>query len=130
MCLYKVNEKLAGRGTKIYTGWKVFHKSCTPKFKYDFRYNLHEGETNVPVNRWLKADERSIGSGVGTGPRYDSGFHIYKYPYPAQYTAKYWDNLVAVRVKFRGVVARGREADHEIIVAKEMYVPYKKSKRT
>ena len=131
MCLYKVNERLAGRGTKIYTGWKIFSKSgVTGIDSYYFRYYLHEGQTTVPVNQWLKANERSIGSVMGTGPRYDSGFHIYKYPYPAQYTAKCWDNLVAVRVKFRKVVAKGREADHEVIVAKEMYVPYRKPGRT
>ncbi len=127
MCLYKVNQRLAGRGTKIYTGWKVFDKLGS---EYYFRYFLHEGKTAVPVNQWLKANERSIGSVMGTGPRYDSGFHIFKYPYPAQYTAKVWDHLVAVRVKFRGVVARGREADNEVIVAREMYVPYRKPGRT
>ena len=131
MCLYKVNEKLAGRGTKIYTGWKLFNKSGVPVIApYYFRYYLHEGQTAVPVNQWLKANERSIGSVMGTGPRYDSGFHIYKYSYPAAYTASVWDELIAVRVKFRGVVARGREGDNEVIVAKEMYVPYKKSKRS
>lgn len=131
MCLYKVNERLAGRGTKIYTGWKLFVKpDCISDIKYNFRYYLHEGKTDVPVNKWLKASERPIGSIMGRGPTYDSGFHIFKYPYPAQYTAKVWDNLVAVKVKFRGVVARGREAENEVIVAKEMYVPYKKSKRT
>lgn len=137
MCLYKVNERLAGRGTKIYTGWKIFEKSSVNTrnviitgFEYCFRYYSHEGGQAVPVNQWLKAAEGSIGSDNGAGARYDSGFHIYKYPYPARYMEKTWNHLVAVKVKYRKVVARGRESDDAVIVAREMYVPYQKPGRT
>ena len=135
MCLYKVDQKLAGRGTKIYTGWTVFEKSSLNEqdvtgFEYRFRYYYHEGKSTVPVNQWLKATEGSIGSGMGSGSRYDSGFHIYKDPYVPQYIAKIQDHLVAVKVEYRKVVARGRETDDVVIVAREMYVSYKKSKRT
>ncbi len=131
MCLYKVNERLAGRGTKIYTGWKLFVKYYNPEFEYNFRYYLHDGKNTVPVNQWLKATEHSIGSGVAArGDRYDSGFHIYRYPYPAQRTAQVWNNMEAVKVKYRKVVARGRESNDVVIVAREMYVPYRKPGRT
>lgn len=123
MCLYKINERLAGRGTKVYTGWKVFVQFN--KFKYNFRYYLHEGKSAVPVNQWLKAGDTSIVTD-NSGGRYDSGFHIYTNPHIAKYSAHFWDHLVAVKVKYRKVVARGREASQEVVVAKEMYVPCRK----
>jgi len=133
MCLYTVNQRLAGRGEKIYTGWKVFAKSyhdTESSSQYSFRYFTHEGRTVVPVNKWLKSSERTVRSALGTGPSYDSGFHIYVYPYTAQHQAKFWNRLEAVRVKFRGVVARGREGDTQVVVAREMYVPYRKPGRS
>ncbi len=124
MCLYKVDQRLAGRGTKIYTGWKIFEKHDS---QYCFRYYLHEEKSTVPVNQWLKSTERSIGSGMGArGDKYDSGFHIYRDSYIPQYEAKIQNRLVAVEVKYRKVVARGRETDDVVIVAREMYVPYRK----
>ena len=130
MCLYKVNQRLAGRGMKVYTGWKVFEKvqelkpALHPNSCFAFRYYFHNGNRIVPVDQWLKATEGSIESGVSIA-RYDSGFHIYRYPYVPQYLEKIQDHLVAVKVQYRKVVARGRESDDEVIVAKEMYVSVK-----
>ncbi len=139
MCLLKVTQKLAGKGTKIYTGWKVFDTGAlheylpVPRSRYLFRYFLHEGKADVPVNQWLKANDQTIrASGTVSilGDMYQAGFHIYKHNYSPMRQAGFDNQFAAVRVKFRGVVAIGKEADNVVIVAKEMYVPYRKSKRT
>ena len=132
MCLYVIKERLAGRGTKSHIGWKVFDKYLDFKsdFPYGFRYYPNENSMVVPVNRWLKATNVSIGSIMGTGPRYDSGFHIYTNRYVAEGNAQFWDHLVVAKVRYRGIVAKGKEASMQVVVAKEMYVPYRKSGRT
>jgi hypothetical protein len=114
MCLHKLEDF----EVKSEFGWKCFDKDdrglTGPWTGFVF-----------PVNKWLDAGKRSgLLYTSHSGAPYKSGFHIYTSRDAARHSA--WSGTIR-KVKFKRVLATGREYSTKVIVAQEILVlPTKK----
>ncbi len=100
-------------------GWKVFIR-CRDKLGGPFRNYV------FPVNKWLDANNGKGNTVLSTNDedkKYKAGFHIYA----SREAARESGYNVVKRVKFKEVIATGRQNGHKVIVAKKVLVmPVKK----
>lgn len=115
MCLSTVKDKNVDLSGCIVSGWKDFAGTASaPEFQvYGVKHLLGRAK-KVPLDKWFEADKQQIAS--DDSELYDSGFHIYsddgKRP-----------NSASRRVYYRLVEVLGTQDGHEVIIAREMYVP-------
>ena len=114
MCLDIVGKTLKGRSKTVKVGYKVFSgNAANPSFKFRSLNNRFL----VPMSEWLTAHSIDLDG-------YLSGFHIFiKRADAAQYRQG-----VVLKVKYKGVLAIGRQEVFKTVVAKHMYVPKKRTK--
>jgi len=118
MCLDRVDFKWKGLSRKVETGYKIF-AFLPPTNQLKFIVFSHKGYKRVETGKWLTS-----GGDLATdihGKRYCAGFHIFKnnpgagilHPYPEK----------IVKVKYKGVLAKGIQMGREVVVAHHMWVP-------
>lgn len=105
MCLDSVTRSLA-TSSLVESGFKRFTDS---KDGLCFENVGLRGKSTVPLDQWITAEEKNIGS-------YTSGFHIYV-------REKEHSEKNLRRVYFRRAHTRGRQGGKTIDVAREMFVP-------
>ncbi len=118
MCLDHAVSRWKGLSRKVETGYKIFALfPSTNQLK--FMVFSHKGYKRVETGKWLTS-----GGDLATdnyGKRYYAGFHIYKNKPDIGILAIYPERIV--KVKYKGVLAKGLQVDHEVIVAHHMWVP-------
>jgi hypothetical protein len=122
MCLEKLeNFKVKLNEEGIGTGYKVFRVEDGELYGEIVR---REKVRRVAV--WLK--ERNFREPKGSNlklidAKYEKGWHIFL----SKGSAYDWgieDRLVIKRIRYRGVVAKGRNVDrNRVVVAKEIFIP-------
>ena len=118
MCLSKVTKVYDVPDPTVRWGWKALRRDY-----YDSALRLpfmclprDQGDV-VPLGRWLKASKGQIGY---EEVHYPTGFHIFTQRVDAE---NYTSTTMAVRVQYRGLVARGMQDGYRCVVVREMYVP-------
>ena len=74
----------------------------------------------VITGKWLASSDATLGGMFSRS--YDSGFHIFTH----RWEADHWrdsDKQEVVKVMYRNGHTAGTNGGHDVIVAKEMYVP-------
>lgn len=110
MCLDSGHVRIT-QSSLVETGWKTFIGGITDLRFQNFGIG---GKTNVPLDKWIRAEESQVRIGSGS---YTSGFHIYNDETDA--AALGTPRLVY----FRNAHTLGTQASRKVVVAKEMYVP-------
>lgn len=122
MCLAHVDSKWKGLSRKVETGYKIF-VYFPPTNQLKFTVFSHNGQINVETNKWLTSGLSLVGD---CNKKYRAGFHIYKNMPTIPPTAINYRSNKIVKVKYKGVLAKGRQVDQEVIVAHRMWVPRQK----
>ena len=116
MCLDRVDSKWKGLSRKVETGYKIFATfSATNQLR--FIIFSHNGHKKVETDKWLTS---GLGIVDGYNERYNAGFHIYKNK-PTTIYIGHPEKIV--KVKYKGVLAKGLQVGCEVIVAHHMWVP-------
>lgn len=119
MCLGYVDLVKKGLGRAVFIGYKVFRiPKCDVK-PYDlyFQYQYYGNTKRVPFGKWLIAKQVLI---WGSNKFYTTGFHVYKHRQDAMAIAL--TNEKVIKVKYKGVLAEGKEVRREVIVASRIMV--------
>jgi len=120
MCLDRVDSKWKGLSRKVETGYKVFVLS-PPTNQLEFIVFSHHGYKKVPLGKWLTSRLDFVDS---LDTRYCAGFHIYKNKPDANFSSER-----IIKVKYKGVLAKGFQVGREVIVAHHMWVPRQRRSR-
>lgn len=117
MCLNKLDRVFAGKGTRIHTGWKVFDVEGPEQLNFECQGYGDRGFA-VPLDRWLieKHPQKN------RTPQYRLGFHIFTERKGAVAWSAGDCAQRIVRVRYRGVLARGTQFWQKTVVARSLYV--------
>jgi len=122
MCLDVLTKRYKKPSTKEVVGYKMF-EYAGDKIHFPY-YGLH-GRKEVPRGRWLESSYEKIRfDWVGPASDvncYPSGFHVFAKKSDA--IARACSYRKVVKVRLRGIVAKGKENGRGVIVAREMFVP-------
>ena len=115
MCLNYLQKSIRTKKEGGYNiGWKIFDDD------HGHPTSLHMCTKRYPIAQWIhEKDYRAMDDEYITIPRgnsYKTGFHIY--------VEKPVDSHKARKVYFKKIVARGVQSMKNVIVAKEMFIPY------
>jgi len=119
MCLDFVSNRYAGRDRKEIEAWKVIRPEKGGKFSFPCY-----GPFRSKRNTWLTAEVVDVEN--ITGQHYNCGFHCFETKEGAQNWANNRHNVEIVKVKVKGILARGRQRNHSCIVARHILVPKSK----
>lgn len=124
MCLTKVEKVLKPIDWTERQGWKVFRRDPDSPSGYAFEFRRFHGKSDVPTNRWLKAHVQGIWKG------YRSGFHVFATRAGAREWYEGEGEFAVVKVRARGVQTIGLQSGHKCLVAREMFVPRPKTRKS
>lgn len=125
MCLNRLDEFKISK----YQGWQVFQvpPSGGGAKLYPLYYFRADHPDGIPTNEWMvdPRAERSILTDGSTCVLYKSGYHIYLRKRDAEKYLARCDNTTIRKVRFRKVVAKGRQGHQggaKVVVAGERFI--------
>jgi hypothetical protein len=126
MCLDTVTLRAEMNGLSAeFVGYKVFSLK-------DYKlFNHNSSKIEYASDRWYEAKIDGDGNvGSDLADRYPLGFHTFiNLDDVEQYKRKCgWDNSPTVKIKFKEILAFGKQYDSIIIVARHMYIPFEWNK--
>ncbi len=130
MCLDEVTKTFTGHyDQEVFEVWKVFNLNPEDgSLKFEF-FNLHGMEIgqrfwierDVTKGEWLQSTPATVKPNWEPDLRYTAGFHCFD----SEVEALGWcsSTQILVKVKARGLLARGFQQRRRVSVFKEMFVP-------
>ncbi len=123
MCLNQVNKVYDGKSKKIVYRWKTFTDMMSDgrlQFPYYTKEEYKVGIWDIKRGVWLKAIPEKVFVGRSY-PSYEAGFHCYQTKKEATRRCTKIERVVKVKVK--GLLAKGIQTRCRVEVYMEMMVP-------
>ena len=126
VCLSTITEVYDPSQKVTIDGWKVFGVG-KKRVLESLIYNLRGAAVTdcagpkIPRGRWLRSVPTRLRSFDSAG-FYTAGFHIWMSREAARKWAANYCNACVVRVRGRGLTAKGQQCDHNVAVCEKMQV--------